>query len=612
MSKNYLGIILLLLSLAALPAQAADVSFVAKATATAGLANTLTVNSPTGTTTGDLLVIIGTRNAVASGDSLVDDNGSTPFTKVREDHELDNGSQLVIFRRVIQSGDPTSWKFNFSGDTGMTRISLLAATFRDQHADLFDVLPSGSTVTKEGNDSGDLVCNGNTTTVDNSIHVLVAGREAGDGTGYNGIPAGYTLLQAWGFANQPQTTAYKVIAVAGATGSQTFTGSGNASGICQSFTIKNNTGGGGGGGGGGGEGEPPPEPESGAIQIRQSVSCAGAADWYVHCTLPSPPLAGNKLVLLVSMQQYPWISSCSVSTQMHDPHGNNQYLLGVEGPVQNNSQSSIWLRDVLTSGSGTWTVSVQCYPNDPNDPADTSIALTVMELTGVVASYAAFESPGWTGVPNPSSVTVTSFQQTTQANVLAVAVLTMKAPSVAITTQSGWTELRNNGNPTTYVVGAAAFSILSSVQSPSHTWGTPITGGSGSDHAQAVIGAFKGVLTGGGTVENPSSINRTLQWTDNATNETGYRVEKRTDQSFPTWVSVASGLSANTTTYTAQILSTETGDCWRVFATNPYGEQVSNVACGNAPNVEPPPPLPPPPPVIQIGGLQSLMDDELL
>lgn len=241
-SKVLLGLLCALLW--ASSAWAADVSFVAKANNTSSSANTLTIASPTGTTTGDLMIVVGTRNAASSGDSIVDDNGATPFTKVREDHEGSNGSQLVIFRRVIQGGDPTTWTFDFSGDTGATRFSLMSATFRDQHADLFDVLPDGTTVTTENNDGGDISCNGVTTTVAGSLHVLAAGREGGDGTGYSGVPAGYTEIQGWGAFNQPQTTAYKVIATASATGAQVFTGTSSNAGICQSFAIKNNTGGG--------------------------------------------------------------------------------------------------------------------------------------------------------------------------------------------------------------------------------------------------------------------------------------------------------------------------------------------------------------------------------
>lgn len=233
---------LLVFLLSGAPAFAANVSFVATTINSSNAANTLTVDSPTGTTTGDLVIVVGTRNTSAgSGDSIVDDNGATPFTKVREDYESSNGSQLVIFRRVIQGGDPTTWTFDFSGDTSATRFSLMSATFRDQHADLFDVLPSGSTVTTENPDGGNISCNGNTTTIDNSIHVLIGGREGG--SVYDGVPSGYTTIVGGGSFHQPQTSAYKIYATAGATGAQVFTGPSTGSGICQSFTIKNNTGG---------------------------------------------------------------------------------------------------------------------------------------------------------------------------------------------------------------------------------------------------------------------------------------------------------------------------------------------------------------------------------
>lgn len=221
---------------------AADLSYVGVGYATSDSANTVTVTRHASTTTGDVVIFLATRNAASSADSFVDDNGATPTTFVREDHEAGTGHTLAIFRRVIQGGDPTTWTFDFDGDTGATRISVVAVTFRDQHADIFDVTPSGSTVVAENNDAGDIAIANITSTVNNSIHVISGAREGG--TSDWATPGGYTeIISGWDL-NSANTVAYKIIAAAGATGALSFTGTGSGSGITQSFIIKNNTGGG--------------------------------------------------------------------------------------------------------------------------------------------------------------------------------------------------------------------------------------------------------------------------------------------------------------------------------------------------------------------------------
>lgn len=342
----------------------------------------------------------------------------------------------------------------------------------------------------------------------------------------------------------------------------------------------------------------------GPTVVQSTSGCFGDTNAAAVCTFASPPAVGNKILLLLSMQQYPFTSSCSQVKQITDPHGTNHYDLAVEGPVQGSSQSSIWFRDVIQPASGTFSVSVTCNAAGAN----THLAMVALEVAGAVPSYAALDAPGWASGRNLSSLTVTSFTQTSQANALLTAVLAMNVPEAVITTQSGWTERYNNGDTSAHAAGAAATKPIFASETPAHTWGISYVTGSGSDDAQAVIAAFRGVTVGGGSTQ----ILRTLRWTDNASNEASFRVEKRTDLTFPNWVVVNDGLNPNTVTYTAPIDATELNDCWRVFAINANGERMSNEACGPLPNVPPPPPLSPPPPVIQIGGLQTLMDDELL
>jgi Fibronectin type III domain len=78
------------------------------------------------------------------------------------------------------------------------------------------------------------------------------------------------------------------------------------------------------------------------------------------------------------------------------------------------------------------------------------------------------------------------------------------------------------------------------------------------------------------TVTAKSQITLELHWTDNATNETGYRVE-RIDNG--TVVKLAA-LPANTTTYSDTGLAAGTMRCYRVVAVNAGGESPGATACG--------------------------------
>lgn len=218
----------------------ANISIRATSLNTSPSAATLSVTAPSGTTTGDVVVVMATRNSPGSGDSIVDNNGGTPFTSDRADHEAGNGNELVIFSRRIQGGDPGSYSFTFSGDLGATRFSLAAITFADPDGStIYDVAPSGSTVNIEGVDGGDITTVDINTATANSIHIIIGAREGGnyDDT----IPTGYTRQFFGASFDQPMSIFSKIIGTPGATGSQTLTGAGDGAGISHSFALKNGT-----------------------------------------------------------------------------------------------------------------------------------------------------------------------------------------------------------------------------------------------------------------------------------------------------------------------------------------------------------------------------------
>ncbi len=80
--------------------------------------------------------------------------------------------------------------------------------------------------------------------------------------------------------------------------------------------------------------------------------------------------------------------------------------------------------------------------------------------------------------------------------------------------------------------------------------------------------------------ETPSSV--AISWTDNATNETGYVVERNT--SGGEYAQLGSTLPANTTTYTDATASPDTQYCYRVKAVNAAGSSLySNELCVTMP-----------------------------
>jgi len=222
------------------PFVAQPVALRAANTATANTVTVLSVTAPTGTVAGDLVVILGTRNAPNAISDLVDDNGATPFTKDRSDLEVSNGLTLTIFSRRIRAGDPSSYsfKFNPAGDLGNTRLSLIALTFSNPDPSaIYHVAPSAATV-KSGMEapsaSGIVDILSVTSTIDHCIHVMCATREGFAGS-YDSTPAGYTLVVDGVTLNSVNSCWIKTITPAGATGVQSVSASGGGSSAARSL-----------------------------------------------------------------------------------------------------------------------------------------------------------------------------------------------------------------------------------------------------------------------------------------------------------------------------------------------------------------------------------------
>lgn len=93
-------------------------------------------------------------------------------------------------------------------------------------------------------------------------------------------------------------------------------------------------------------------------------------------------------------------------------------------------------------------------------------------------------------------------------------------------------------------------------------------------------------------VASSTSLAVNLSWTDNATTETGYTVERSGDNG-STWTVLTSTLPANTQSYSDASVAPLTTYSWRVKATNASGSSgYSNVASATSPNGPPPPAAP--------------------
>lgn len=329
----------------------------------------------------------------------------------------------------------------------------------------------------------------------------------------------------------------------------------------------------------------------------------------VSCTLPQAPDAGDTVIVAMQFANYTGTGpSCLYNSPSTSGAGvrdsqNVDFNLAVETPPTSSNRAYIWYRAITTAPSGSYSVTVTC-------PAPSWITMSAMIVKGLIPASIAFDVGSFSNGSNGGTAwTQTASQPTGQSNELAVAVIMhdVSGAGTAVTEQAGWSLMHEHEVCSTafsgHACGSAVYQILTLPQTVSHTW----TYAGTVNRFASAIATFRGI-TG-----NVGTINRTLTWTDNSSNEASYTVQKRTDQTYPNWVDVALGISPNTQSYLATILDTETGDCWRVTAVNPYGTAYgTNPAEFCVATAPPPPPPPPPPPALQIGGLQTLLDDELL
>lgn len=201
------------------------------------------------------------------------------------------------------------------------------------------------------------------------------------------------------------------------------------------------------------------------------------------------------------------------------------------------------------------------------------------------------------GSGSPASVTVPSNSGEVVLDCLMdIAVGAPPSPASAQTTN--FSDFDNSG----YIHGASGY--LSGAPSTVSAWtlgGTP---------QWAMLGLpIKPVGGGGGGGSTPGT-QRVISWTDNSDNESCFHLQWQTDQSTPNWVDLNACLPPNTVSY-ANNIGTQTGDCYRVEATNAGGSKgfTDSVCAAGAP---PPPPPPPPPPSSVITAVPFDFEEDLL
>lgn len=243
------------------------------------------------------------------------------------------------------------------------------------------------------------------------------------------------------------------------------------------------------------------------------------------------------------------------------------------------------------SCSDKCSVALYGLANPPAATANTSVTFSgtpngylvgTISFTGVSPTAPVGTSVPATGSGNPASVTVSSNSGEVVLDCLG-SLAAGAVPTTASGQTSNWSDFDAGG--TTH----AASSYLVGTPSTVMAWtisGTP----------QWAMLAVPIKPSGGGGGGGPvvPGTQRVISWTDNSNNESCFHLQWQTDQSLPNWVDLNACLPANTGSY-ANNIGTQTGDCYRVEATNAGGTNgFTDPVCAAAPPHPPPPPLPPP------------------
>lgn len=236
------------------------------------------------------------------------------------------------------------------------------------------------------------------------------------------------------------------------------------------------------------------------------------------------------------------------------------------------------------------SVALYGLANPPAATANTSISFSgtpngyvvgTLSFTGVDPTTPVGAAVPATGSGSPATVTVSS----ASGEVVLDCLGSMAAGAVPATASGqtlNWSDFDAGGST------HSASSYLAGTPSTVMAWtlaGTP---------PWALVAVPLKPVGGGGGGGTTPGTQRVISWTDNSDDESCFHLQWQTDQSLPNWVDIQACLAPNTVSYPHNI-GTQTGDCYRLEATNAGGSNgFTDPVCASAPPPPPPPPLPPP------------------
>lgn len=189
-------------------------------------------------------------------------------------------------------------------------------------------------------------------------------------------------------------------------------------------------------------------------------------------------------------------ADCSILENGVTDNQGNAYKRVIQGePIASSMQAArayIFVAENIAAPNGSFVVSVD--PEGSVPPDTQNVTWGAIEVSGLAASPS-FDASGSSaaGGSDVTSTTASTDQPTTQANELAVAVLTMRSDdtNMLIEPSADWTSHHVNQNGASGPPGHSMVSnLLSSTEVVSHTWTheLPTRG------VAAVIATFKGAL----------------------------------------------------------------------------------------------------------------------
>ena len=226
--------------------------------------------------------------------------------------------------------------------------------------------------------------------------------------------------------------------------------------------------------------------------------------------------------------------------------------------------------------------------NPPAATADTSIIFSsgpngyivgTVSFTGVDPAAPVGTAVTTIGSGTPASATVSSNSGEVVLDCLG-SMAAGASPTTASGQTSNWSDFDSGGST------HSASGYVTGMPSTIMAWTI-----SGTPQWAMLALPIKPAGGGGGGGGGVPGTQRVISWTDNSDNETCFHLQWQTDQSLPNWVDLNACLPTNTVSY-ANNIGNQTGDCYRVEATNSGGTNgFTDPVCA----ATPPPPPPPPP-----------------